>query len=498
MQCVHAPSRALHAGRCHRGGADPNRRRGGHSSGPLGGRSIPLGRQVGLLAGDMEKTTSLLITHSGSDSALAYDEPKQEQLEQEPEPEPEQEFGTGPDGRPVFIGTGGLDGAKAQELDDLTRIGAVGGTRPYRAIRRAAVSAGLDLASSDKGYLQPGDVVQVAEIVVYAGRTRVRFQPSVEGGLGGWASVRSGGGRELLRPLNREASSSSQMTGKGLWATPRERAIQLLCGVHGLNEELSTAMLERPVAHDGAAELTDDEWCEALCEMGSAEVRDLASLAEQKLQRSAAIDEELELASSALIAGDYAAAKKLFGSVLVSCESATLERCAVERAQAAATGLEQADKGLKFAGMSEDALMQAHAQVIDDETMGHKLGIVGGGGKQIGQYLNPAAPMGELPTTTAPTGPAGRPRAPLEPYPGPSRPTASMFSLYWRMPKGEPPPIGFELECVFIRLFKTYLNFTMPSRSDVQRRPLCGQVRLSVQRQMDQGPDGQFSPRIGF
>jgi hypothetical protein len=387
----------------------------------------------------------------------------------EPEPEPEQQapaglntddyFGTGPDGRPVFIGTGGLDGTKAKELDDLTRIGAgTGGTRPYRVLRRAAVSAGLDLASSEKGHLEVGEIVQVAEIVVYAGRARVRFQPSAEGRPGGWASVRSGGGRELLQPLNQN-SSQSDTAGRGLWATPRERATQLLCGVHGLSDVLSAAMLERPVAADGATELTDDEWCEALCAMGGAEVRDLASLAQQKLDSSAAIDVELEQGSSALLAGDYAVAKQHFGSALASCESPTLERGAVERARAASNGFEQAEKGLKFAAMSEDDLLRAHARMIDDESAGQQLGISSGGAAARLSNVAPTLRRQTLvaPATTASAGgPQGRSKAPLPPYAGPSRPSSTMFSIYWRMPKGEPAPMTFDVECVALLSISCY------------------------------------------
>jgi hypothetical protein len=400
----------------------------------------------------MEIASSSLI----SSSALVSDEP-----EPEPEPEPEQTpsaafntddyFGTGPDGRPVFIGTGGLNGAKAKDLDDLTRIGAgAGGTRPYRAMRRAAVSAGLDLASSEKGHLEIGEVIHVAEIVVYAGRARVRFQPSAEGRPGGWASVRSGGGRELLQPLNCVDSipTEKDSTGRGLWATPRERATQLLCGVHGLSDELSVAMLERPVATGGATELTDDEWCEALCAMGGAELHDLAILAQRKCDSCAAIDAELEQGSSALLVGNYEAAKQHFCSALTSCESPTLERCAVERAKAASNGLEQAEKGLKFAAMSEDDLMRAHARMIDDEATAQHLGI---SGESVAGPLATAAstplPILAVSTTTA-GGRQGRPKAPLPPYAGPSRPSSTMFSIYWRMPRGEPAPVSFDVECV--------------------------------------------------
>eukprot|EP01043_Picozoa_sp_COSAG02_P041164 COSAG02_NODE_3390_length_6822_cov_7.140860_10_plen_335_part_00 len=317
-------------------------------------------------------------------------------------------------------------------------------------MRRAAVSAGLDLASSEKGHLEIGEVIHVAEIVVYAGRARVRFQPSAEGRPGGWASVRSGGGRELLQPLNHVDSNQTEKEkdGRGLWATPHERATQLLCGVHGLSDELSVAMLERPLATGGATELTDDEWCEALCAMGRAELHDLATLAQRKLDSCAAIDAELEQGSSALLAGNYAAAKQHFCSALTSCESPTLERCAVQRAHAASNGLEQAEKGLKFAAMSEDDLMRAHARMLDDEATGQQLGISGGGVASslatVASTLNPTLAVSK---TTA-GGPQGRPKAPLPPYAGPSRPTSTMFSIYWRMPKGEQAPISFDVECV--------------------------------------------------
>jgi hypothetical protein len=384
-------------------------------------------------------------------------------LSDEPEPEPEPAagssvaaafstddyFGTGPDGKPVFIGTGGLDGQKATQLEDLTRIGAGGGLRRYRAMRRAAVSAGLDLASQEKGHLEVGEVVEAAEVVVYAGRARVRFPPSAEDRPGGWASVRSGGGRELLRLLTDDSSAPAAPSSKGLWATPRERATQLLCGVHALSEELSVAVLERPVASDGASELSDDEWFEALCAMGSAEVRDLVGLAQLKLEACAAIDAELELAGSALLAGDYATAKQRFASALASCDSATLERRAAERATVASNGLEQAEKGLKLESMSQDDLMRMMTS-MDDEDAGRQLGIAEGGGGGSTASSAGTAPLAAAAAAAGAVagGPQGRPRAPLPPYPGPSRPTASMFSIYWLMPKGEPPPISFEVECV--------------------------------------------------
>lgn len=407
----------------------------------------------------MERTSSALLSSAGtSGSALVYSD----ELEPEPEQVPgdvatfcaDDYFGIGPDGRPVFIGTGGLDGAKARELDDLTRIGASGGQRLYRVVRRAAISAGLDLASAEKGHLEVGETIQVAEIVVYAGRARVRFHPREDGSQGGWASIRSGGGRELLQPLDPNDGSTSDTAGDGLWSTPRERAMQLLCGVHGLSGELSEAMLERPVAGAGATELTGDEWYDALCAMGGAEVRDLASLARRKLERCAVIDGELEQANSALLVGDYTTAKRHFCSALASCESVTLERCAVERARAAANGLEQAEKGLKFAAMSDDDLLRTHVQVADDAFVGQRLGIAGGGGGErrggggddSGSNTTMGPTLVHVPTDASCSGPHGRPRAPLPPYPGPSRPTASMFSIYWRMPKGEPAPIGFEVE----------------------------------------------------
>ena len=207
-------------------------------------------------------------------------------------------------------------------------------------------------------------------------------------------------------------------------------------------------MLERPVACGGATEVTDEEWCEALCAMGGTEVRELAGLAQRKLESCAVVDAELQRGGSALLAGNYGAAKQRFCSALASCESATLERCAVERAQAAASGLEQAEKGLKFAAMSEDDLIRAHAQVMDDEALGHQLGISGGGGTRT---ASASLMLGGSPLsapTAAPGGPQGRPKAPLAPYPGPSRATPSMFSIYWRMPKGEPAPMSFDVECV--------------------------------------------------
>lgn len=230
----------------------------------------------------------------------------------EPEPEPQglvqppssdsfsadNHFGTGPDGRPVFIGADGLDGVSAGAMDDLTRLAPSAGVRRYEVRRRAAVSAGLDLLSQEKGHLIIGEVIEAVEVTVYAGRARVRFPPPSEGRPGGWSSVRSGGGRELLRLMGEgEGSGTNRLLSE--WATARERATQLLAVTHGLRDALALAVLERPLAAPDAPELTDDEWFEAICATGSKELGDLAELAEQKLEMCATVDETLESASAA-------------------------------------------------------------------------------------------------------------------------------------------------------------------------------------------------------
>ena len=87
---------------------------------------------------------------------------------------------------------------------------------------------------------------------------------------------------------------------------------------------------------------------------------------------------------------------------------------------------------------------------MDDEDAGRQLGIAEGGGGGSTASSAGTAPLAAAAAAAGAVagGPQGRPRAPLPPYPGPSRPTASMFSIYWLMPKGEPPPISFEVECV--------------------------------------------------
>lgn len=88
-----------------------------------------------------------------------------------------------------------------------------------------------------------------------------------------------------------------------------------------------------------------------------------------------------------------------------ACESPTLERRAAERGKAAANGLAQAEKGLRFETMGADAV--AHALTTEGEDAGHRLGLAGGGGAD-GNALAPT-------TKTNASGPGGGKYTPQSP-----------------------------------------------------------------------------------
>ena len=349
--------------------------------------------------------------------------------EPEPEPEPSPSLAIAPDGRSLHVDEG-VEGKAVGGLEDLTRLdaGAVG--ERWVCVKRAAVSSGIDLLSHEKGHLNRGETFIALEFVVYAGRARVRFNPPAEGRPGGWASVRSGGGRALLRPEGAAADSAKAEA----WMGSRERAAQVLAITHGLREELVPVVLESSAAEGG----DDEEWHDRLLEMSAEEVKLLAAEAEQTLLLCATIDEKLEAASAALLSGEYEAAQRLYEEAVSASGAQSLARRGQERQATAQRGLEEAAKGLRLMQLGPEGV--AHALMMDDTEAGAELGVGERGehGFTAQQGLSAAGGAAAAQGHELP-------KAPLPPFSGPSRPAATMFSIYFMMPKKAAPPDRFEV-----------------------------------------------------
>ena len=172
--------------------------------------------------------------------------------------------------------------------------------------------------------------------------------------------------------------------------------------------------------------------------MSAEEVQLLAAEAEQTLLLCATIDEKLEAASAALLSGEYEAAQRLYEEAVSASGAQSLARRGQERQATAQRGLEEAAKGLRLMQLGPEGV--AHALMMDDTEAGAELGVGERGehGFTAQQGLSAAGGAAAAQGHELP-------KAPLPPFSGPSRPAATMFSIYFMMPKKAAPPDRFEV-----------------------------------------------------
>ena len=232
----------------------------------------------------------------------------------------------------------------------------------YEVIAPTVVRSGLDALSPELGALESGAHIVALETTIHSGRVRIKCVLPSGGNAGrrGWASVTSGSGGLVLAPLKVRPNTATQGSAEGggslwdresasMWAgdyTDQAKQWLLLQGA-------SETGAERIVRNLGDAGAQPEQWLGMLTHQSSAATQAMVGEVEQKLAFESELAGIMERAGALMVEGKYDGALMCYSQVLGKDPDH----------EEARRGVTEAEKGRKFANMSEEELL-ASAQAL--------------------------------------------------------------------------------------------------------------------------------------